>query len=99
MVAALGSIGKVIAGSAGTVAITFFGLAFTNLGVFSTVGPALSVTIGVGFLASVTLLPALIVLAGRRGWVKPRKDMTGRLWRRSGVQIAAGPRYTWRSAS
>jgi RND superfamily putative drug exporter len=91
MVASLGSIGKVIAGSAGTVAIAFFGLAFTNLGVFSTVGPALSVTVGVGFAASVTMLPALIVLAGRRGWVKPRKDMTGRWWRRSGVHIVRRP--------
>jgi RND superfamily putative drug exporter len=91
VVAALGSIGKVIAGSAGTVAITFFGLAFTKLGVFSTVGPALSVTVGVGFLASVTLLPAMIALVGRRGWVKPRKEMTGRWWRRSGVHIVRRP--------
>ncbi|OMC39324.1 hypothetical protein A5740_26950 [Mycobacterium sp. GA-1841] len=91
VVAALDSIGRVIAGSAGTVAITFLGLAFTKLGVFSTVGPALSVTIGFGFLASVTLLPALIVLVGRRGWVKPRKDLTGRWWRRSGVHIVRRP--------
>jgi len=88
---ALKSIGKVIAGSAGTVAIAFFGMAFTNLGVFSTVGPALSVTVGVGFFASVTLLPAFLVLAGRRGWVKPRKDLTGRWWRRSGVHIVRRP--------
>ena len=81
-----------IAGSAGTVAITFLGLAFTNLGVFATVGPALSVTIAVGFAASVTLLPALIVLTGRRGWVRPRKDMTGRFWRKSGIQIARKPK-------
>lgn len=92
LVAALGSIGKVIAGSAGTVAITFLGLAFTHLGIFATIGPALSVTIAIGFAASVTLLPAFIVLAGRRGWVKPRKDMTGRFWRRSGVQIARKPK-------
>jgi putative drug exporter of the RND superfamily len=91
VVAALESIGRVIAGSAGTVAVTFLGLAFTKLGVFSTVGPALSVTIGFGFLASITLLPALIVLVGRRGWVKPRKDLTGRWWRRSGVHIVRKP--------
>ena len=89
---ALVTIGKVIAGSAGTVAITFLGLQFTDLGVFSTVGPALSVTITIGFLASITLLPALIVLAGRRGWVKPRKDLTGRWWRRSGVRIVRRPK-------
>ncbi|MGH3642758.1 MAG: RND family transporter [Mycobacterium sp.] len=92
LVAALSSIGGVVMGSAATVAITFFGLAFTTLGIFLTVGPALTVTIAIGFMAAVTMLPALIVLAGRRGWVKPRKDMTGRFWRRSGVQIARKPK-------
>jgi putative drug exporter of the RND superfamily len=92
LVAALSSIGGVVMGSAATVAITFFGLEFTNLGIFQTIGPALTVTIAIGFFAAVTMLPALIVLAGRRGWVKPRKDMTGRFWRRSGVHIARRPR-------
>ena len=91
LVLALTSIGEVIAGSAGTVAITFLALSFATLGVFATVGPALSVTVMVGFIASVTFLPALIVLAGRRGWIKPRKDMTGRFWRRSGVNIVRRP--------
>ncbi|TFV60684.1 RND family transporter [Mycobacterium sp. PS03-16] len=91
LVGALTSIGKVVAGSAATTAIAFLGLAFTKLGVFATVGPALSVTIAIGFLASITLLPAFIVLAGRRGWVKPRKDLTGRFWRRSGVHIVRRP--------
>ena len=91
LVLALTSIGEVIAGSAGTVAITFLALCFTTLGVFATVGPALSVTVMVGFFASVTFLPALIVLVGRRGWIKPRKDMTGRFWRRSGVNIVRRP--------
>lgn len=91
VVEALASIGKVIAGSAGTTALAFFGLAFTQLSVFSTVGPALSVTVSVGFLASITLLPAMVVLAGRRGWVNPRKDITGPWWRRSGRQIVRRP--------
>ncbi|MGY4710275.1 MMPL/RND family transporter [Mycolicibacterium sp. CBM1] len=92
IVAALSSIGEVIAGSAGTVALTFLGMSFTKLAIFSTVGPALTVTIVVGFLASITLLPAFIVLAGRRGWIKQRRDITGRLWRRSGVMIVRRPR-------
>lgn len=92
IVEALGSIGGVIAGSAGTVAITFFGLGFATLGVFATLGPALAVTIAIGFFASVTILPALIVLAGRRSWVNPRKDLTGRFWRRSGINIVRRPR-------
>lgn len=91
VVSALSSIGEVIAGSAATVAITFLGLMFTKLGAFSTVGPALAVTVFIGFLASVTLLPSLIALAGRRGWVKPRRDVTGRFWRRSGIHVVRRP--------
>ncbi|MBX7431922.1 MMPL family RND transporter [Mycobacterium sp. Y57] len=91
VIAAMDSIGKVIAGSAGTTAVTFFGLAFTQLAVFSTVGPALSVTILIAFVASVSLLPAMLTLAGRRGWVKPRKDLTSRWWRTSGVRIVRKP--------
>ena len=91
LTAALVSIGEVIAGSAGTVAITFMALTFATLGVFSSVGPALAVTVAVGFLASITLLPAFIALAGRRNWVKPRKDITGRFWRRSGINIVRRP--------
>ncbi|KAA0104600.1 RND family transporter [Mycolicibacterium sp. P1-5] len=91
LVEALSSIGEVIAGSAGTVALTFLGMSFTKLAIFSTVGPALTVTIVVGFLAAITLLPAFIVLAGRRGWIKQRRDITGRMWRRSGVMIVRRP--------
>ncbi len=91
LVSALGSIGKVIAASAGTVAITFLGMTFAKLGVFSTIGPALAVTIMVGFVASITLLPAMLALAGRRGLCKPRRELTKRLWRRSGVRIVLHP--------
>ncbi|WP_235570584.1 MMPL/RND family transporter [Mycobacterium sp. Root265] len=89
---AMVTIGEVIAGSAGTVALTFLGLSFATLAVFSTVGPALAATITVGFLGSITLLPAFITLAGRRGWVNPRKDITGRLWRSMGVSIVRRPK-------
>jgi RND superfamily putative drug exporter len=91
VVSALSSLGKVIAASAGTVAITFLGMSFAKLGVFSTIGPALAVTVAIGFLASITLLPAVVVLAGRRGWVKPRRELTSRFWRRSGIHIVRRP--------
>ncbi len=89
---AMASIGKVIAASAATVAITFLGMIFAKLGVFSTCGTALAVAVAVAFVAAVTLLPAILVLAGRRGWVKPRRDITGRFWRRSGIRIARRPK-------
>jgi RND superfamily putative drug exporter len=89
---ALASIGKVIAASAATVAVTFLGMVFTKLTVFSSVGLALSIAIGVGFLAAVTFLPAVLVLVGRRGWIAPRRDLTSRFWRRSGIRIVRKPK-------
>ncbi len=89
---ALGSIGKVITASAATVAVTFLGMIFTRLPAFTSVGPALAVSITVAFLAAITLLPAILVLAGRRGWVAPRRPITGRLWQRSAVHIVRRPK-------
>ncbi|MGB9248665.1 MAG: RND family transporter [Mycobacterium sp.] len=88
---ALTSIGKVIAGSAATVSITFLGMVFTKLGAFKNVGPALAISIAVALLAAVTFLPALMVLAGKRNWIKPRRDLTSRFWRRSGIRIVRRP--------
>jgi RND superfamily putative drug exporter len=88
---ALGSVGKVITASAATVAVTFLGMVFTKLTVFSTVGVALAVAIAVGCLGAVTLLPAMLVLTGRRGWVKPRRDLTSRFWKKSGIRIVRRP--------
>jgi RND superfamily putative drug exporter len=49
---ALGSVGKVIAASAATVAVTFVGMIFTKLTVVSTVGVALAAAITVGCLGA-----------------------------------------------
>ena len=89
---ALTSVGKVIAASAATVSITFLAMVFCRLGVLSTVGVALAVAIGVAFLAAVTLLPAILVLAGPRGWVAPARDITSAFWRRSGIRIVRRPK-------
>jgi putative drug exporter of the RND superfamily len=91
VVTALNSIGKVIAGSAATVSITFLGMVFTHLGAFRNVGPALACSIAIALLAALTFLPALMVLAGRRGWIKPRRELTTRFWRRSGIRIVRRP--------
>jgi putative drug exporter of the RND superfamily len=89
--AAMISIGKVITASAATVGITFLIMSFTKMGVFKTVGVSSAIGIGVAFLAAVTLLPAILVLAGPRGWVKPRRELTARFWRRSGIRIVRRP--------
>ena len=89
--AAMISIGKVIAASATTVGLTFLLLSFAKMGVFRTVGVAAAIGIAVAFLAGVTLLPAILVLAGPRGWVKPRRELTTRFWRKSGIRIVRRP--------
>jgi RND superfamily putative drug exporter len=89
---ALSSIGEVIAASAATVAVTFLGMVFTRLPAFTSIGPALAVSIAIAFLAAVTLLPAILVLAGRRGWVNPRSALTGRMWQRSAATLVRRPK-------
>ena len=89
---ALSSIGKVIGASAATVAVTFLGMIFTRLTVLTTVGPALAVSIGIAFLAAITLLPAVLVLAGRRGWIAPSRPLAGRFWQRSAIHIVRRPK-------
>jgi putative drug exporter of the RND superfamily len=89
---ALISIGKVITASASTVGITFLVISFARMGVFQTVGIASAIGVGIAYLAAVTLLPAIIALAGPRGWVEPRRELTARLWRRSGIRIVRRPR-------
>ena len=89
--AAMISIGKVITASALTVGITFLVMSFAQMGVFKTVGVSSAIGIGVAYLAGVTLLPAILVLAGPRGWVKPRRELTARFWRRSGIRIVRRP--------
>jgi putative drug exporter of the RND superfamily len=85
------SIGKVITASALTVGITFLVMSFAKMGVFSTVGVSAAIGIAVAYLAGVTLLPAIMVLAGPRGWIKPRRELTARFWRRSGIRIVRRP--------
>ncbi|WP_043370320.1 MMPL/RND family transporter [Mycolicibacterium conceptionense] len=89
--AAMLSIGKVITASAATVGVTFLLLSFTKMGVFKTVGTAAAIGIAVAYLAGLTLLPAILVLVGPRGWVKPRRELTSRFWRRSGIRFVRRP--------
>jgi RND superfamily putative drug exporter len=89
---ALASIGKVIAASAATVAVTFLAMIFSQLQIFASVGPAISISVIVAFLAAVSFLPAVLVLAGRRGWIRPRSELTRRFWRRSAIRIVRRPK-------
>ncbi|MGE2731490.1 RND family transporter [Mycolicibacterium vaccae] len=88
---AMMSIGKVITASAATVGITFLVMNFAEMGVFRTIGVSAAIGIGVAYLAGMTLLPAILVLAGPRGWIKPRRELTAQFWRRSGIRIVRRP--------
>lgn len=89
---ALTSVGKVITASAATVGLTFLAISFARMGVFSTVGVSSAIGVAVAFLAALTLLPAILTVAGRRGWIKPRRELSARFWRRSGIRIVRRPR-------
>lgn len=95
---AMSSIGPVIAASAATVGVTFLGMGFAKLGLFSNTGLSLAMGIGTAFLGAVTLLPAVMVLAGRRAWIKPRPEMAAPFWRRVGIGVVRRPR-TYLAAS
>ena len=87
------SIGKVIAASAATVAVTFFTMVFTELEVFSISRSSNfsldhCVVSGCGDPAARHPL----VLTGRRGWIKPRRAVTTLFWRRTGTRIVRRPR-------
>jgi RND superfamily putative drug exporter len=91
VVEAVQAVGKVIVASGATVAVTFLCMNFAKLGLLSTVGPALSISVSICVLAAFTLLPAILVLAGRRGWVKPGRELTTHLWHRLGEALVRRP--------
>ncbi|WP_305781202.1 MMPL family transporter [Nocardia nova] len=88
---ATGSIGRVILASAATVALAFAALVFAHLGAFAAIGPACTVSVLIGFLASVTVLPAILSLAAGRGLAEPRADLSRRYWNRVAVAVVRRP--------
>lgn len=84
-------VGSVIAGSAVTVVLATLAMALADLGFFNTTGPAVAVSIAVNLLVSLTLTPALLALAGRRGWAEPRESRASAVWERVAGVVAAHP--------
>ncbi|AFM16467.1 putative RND superfamily drug exporter [Mycolicibacterium chubuense NBB4] len=91
IVAATGSIGRVIMASAATVALAFAAMVFARLSVFQGLGPACAVAVLIGFLATVTLLPPVLALAARHGIGEPRADLSRRHWNRVAVAVVRRP--------
>jgi putative drug exporter of the RND superfamily len=101
MAVALHRAGPAIIASAATVAVGMLCMTVAEMNPTKGLGPVNAVGIGVGLLAMVTLLPALLVILGR--WVfwpvRPAvgsPDPTGRgIWSRVGNAVARRPRPVW----
>ncbi|MEV0675657.1 efflux RND transporter permease subunit [Actinosynnema sp. NPDC050436] len=90
-----------IAASAGTVVLGVLCLLFSDLNSNKGLGPVAAIGIGAALLASVTFLPAVLVLLGRTAfWPRrpalgtPHPEASG-LWGRVARLISARPRLTW----
>lgn len=89
--AATAKIAGVVAGSALTVVLATAAMGFADLGIFRTTGPAVAVGVAVNLVLSLTLMPALLALAGSRGWAEPRPERGAALWQRVAAGVAARP--------
>ncbi|OHV04502.1 hypothetical protein BKN37_09720 [Mycobacterium talmoniae] len=91
LTAAYRGVAPVIVGSATTMAVALACLNLAQISMFRSTGIPCAIGVLVGMLAALTLTPALIALAGRRGWLEPRRAVTARRWRRIGVIVARWP--------
>ena len=65
----------------------------TQIVLFRTTGLPCSIGVIVAILAALTLVPALLSILGRRGFVEPRDEATSQYWRRVGVLIVRRPAW------
>ncbi len=101
MAVALHRAGPAIFASAGTVILGMLCLLFADMNSTQGLGPVAAIGVGVGLLAMVTLLPALLVIFGR--WIFwPKRPLEGSpeptssgLWARIGTGIGRRPRAVW----
>jgi len=91
LVDAYRGVAPVVIGSALTMATALACLSLAQVGMFRSTGIPCAIGVLVGMLAALTLTPALIGLAGRRGLLEPRRSAIGRRWRRLGVIVARWP--------
>ncbi|MGD1172568.1 RND family transporter [Mycobacterium seoulense] len=85
------SIAPVVIGSALTVSVALACLVFAQVGSFRSAGLPCAVGILATMVAALTLTPALMSLAIRRGYLEPRPSRTARRWRRVGTAVARWP--------
>ena len=81
----------VVLGSGLTVASAVACLAFTRLPYFQSLGIPAAIGIVIALIASLTLGPAILVIAGRFGLLDPKRVLQTRGWRRIGTAIVRWP--------
>ncbi|OSC42110.1 MMPL family RND transporter [Mycobacterium decipiens] len=93
LLAANRNVMPVILASALTLAAALSCLTFADVGMLRSAGLPCAIGILTGMLASLTLLPALLGLAGRHGLAQPRdvNRQARRRWRRIGTMVARWP--------
>ncbi|ASW97951.1 MULTISPECIES: MMPL/RND family transporter [Mycobacterium avium complex (MAC)] len=85
------SVAPVVIGSALTVSVALACLVFAHVGAFRSAGLPCAIGILATMVAALTLTPALMGLAVRRGYLEPRPSRTARRWRRVGTAVARWP--------
>lgn len=82
----------VIIGSAMTVAIANAAMLLADIAFFRTTGPAVAVSVLATLVLSVTLIPAVLSVAGQRGMMEPRPaKVDGGFWGRMAGLVVAHP--------
>jgi RND superfamily putative drug exporter len=81
----------VVLGSGLTVAGAMYCLSFARLPYFKTLGSPCSIGLLLVVLASLTLAPAIVTVAGRFGAFEPKRIAEKRNWRRIGTAVVRWP--------
>jgi RND superfamily putative drug exporter len=86
-------ISVVIAASALTVILANASMVLADVGLFTTTGPAIALGVGATLALSMTLLPALVAVLGRRGLLDPHSATTngGGSWQRISLMVVSRP--------
>ncbi len=91
---AVSRVGESITGSASTVILALLSLSLADFGLYKDLGPPLAIGIAVMLLAGLTLLPALLAIAGRATFwpspLRPREQQAG-TWGRIAARLIRRP--------
>ncbi|ORA81383.1 hypothetical protein BST28_07380 [Mycolicibacter kumamotonensis] len=91
LIASYRAVSPVIVASALTIAAGLSCLGLAQISMFRSIGLPCAIGILIVALAALTLTPALIQIAGRRGLLEPKRAVIARRWRRVGIMLARWP--------